>query len=65
MVIPIFLMMKRFGLINSLYSLILTYLIFTFPYAFLLVRAYIGSIDQSMEEAAMIDGASRIGAFIE
>ena len=64
MVIPIFLMMKRFGLINSLYSLILTYLIFTFPYAFLLVRAYIGSIDQSMEEAAMIDGASRIGAFI-
>lgn len=65
MIIPIFLMMKRLGLVNSLYSLILTYLIFTFPYAFLLIRAYIGNIDQSMEEAAMIDGASRIGAFVK
>ncbi|MBC7334030.1 MAG: carbohydrate ABC transporter permease [Actinobacteria bacterium] len=65
MIIPIFLMMKTFHLLNNLFSLIITYLIFTFPYSYLLMRAYIGSIDPSIEEAALIDGASRIGAFVK
>ncbi|MEW5816366.1 MAG: carbohydrate ABC transporter permease [Spirochaetota bacterium] len=64
MIIPIFLIMKNFRILNSLVSLIVTYLIFTFPYCFMMLRSYMGSISRSLEEAAMIDGASRVGAFI-
>ena len=64
MIIPIFLLMNKFHIINTLWSLILTYLIFTFPYCYLMLRSYMGSISQSMEEAAMIDGATRFGAFL-
>lgn len=65
MLIPIYIIMNRLKLYDTLFSLILANLITAFPYSYLLLRSYIGGISKSMEEAAMIDGATRMGAFVK
>jgi len=64
LVIPIFLTIKYLNLVNTLTALVIVYLISTFPYSFLMLRSYIGGFGKEMEEAAMVDGCTRFGAFI-
>lgn len=45
-------------------ALIFTYSTFALPFAMLLMRSYFDSIPRELEEAAMIDGCSRINAFL-
>ena len=52
-IIPIFIIMKNIGLINTRLGLVMVYLISTFPYSYMMLRSYIGSISQSLEEAAL------------
>lgn len=47
---------------GSLGGLILTYLTFTLPFAIWMMSAYFSAIPRELEEAAMIDGTSRLGA---
>jgi len=64
LIIPVFLTFRYLHLQDKLIGLVLVYLITTFPYSFLMLRSYIGSISKEMEEAAMVDGCSRFTAFI-
>ena len=63
LVIPLFLMIQRLGLYNTLPSLILTYLGFSLPFAVWMLRGFVAAVPKELEEAAAIDGASRAQIF--
>ncbi len=62
-IIPLFLIMKSFGLYNHHLSLILSYIAFGLPIAVLIFRGFFLSIPDELIEAARIDGSSEVGTF--
>jgi ABC-type glycerol-3-phosphate transport system permease component len=58
-VIPFYIMMRRLGLTNSHLGLVLSYASFSLPFSMWLLRSFFQSIPLELEEAAMIDGATR------
>ncbi len=62
MLVPLFLLARELGLVNSLVGLALTYISFSLPYALWILRAFFPSIPIDLEHAAMIDGANRAQA---
>lgn len=62
-VFPLFLMMVRLDLTDSLWSLTLGYVCVTLPFCMWLMWAFMRSIPIEIEEAALIDGASRYQVF--
>ncbi len=65
LVVPLYLVMVRLGLANSLASLVIAYTSFSLPYALWLLRSFMAGIPEDLEAAAMIDGASRWQAFLD
>ena len=65
LVIPLYLVMARLGLVNSLLGLVICYATSALPFALWLLRSFMAAIPVDLESAAMIDGASRIRAFID
>jgi multiple sugar transport system permease protein len=61
--IPLYQTLTDLGLINSFGSLIVTYPTFLLPFATWVMIGYFRSIPVELEEAAMIDGASRLRVF--
>jgi multiple sugar transport system permease protein len=61
--IPLYAQMRSLGLANSLAGLVAAYPSFTVPFVTWLLMGYFESIPEELEEAAMIDGATRFGAF--
>jgi multiple sugar transport system permease protein len=61
--IPLYAQIRAFGMSDSLAGLIATYPSFTVPFVTWLLMGYFESIPIELEEAAMIDGATRFGAF--
>jgi multiple sugar transport system permease protein len=61
--IPLYAQMRNLGLANSLAGLIAAYPSFTVPFVTWLLMGYFESIPEELEEAAMIDGATRFRAF--
>lgn len=57
--IPIFMMMVKLKLTNSLPGLTLGYLTFTVPFSTWMLMGYLRSIPRELEEAALVDGATR------
>lgn len=62
--IPLFVMMRTFRLVNTEWSLILTYLTFGLPLSIWLLKGFYDNIPPQLEQAARIDGASRFQAFL-
>jgi ABC-type glycerol-3-phosphate transport system permease component len=62
MLVPLFLLARELGLVNSLLGLALTYISFALPYALWILRAFFQSIPVELEHAALIDGANRAQA---
>lgn len=63
-VIPFFLFMKTFKMLDTHMALILTNATFIMPFAVLILRDVFKEIPVEMEESAWVDGASRFGAFL-
>ena len=63
LIIPLYLMMVAIGLSNTLASLILAHTTFALPYALWLLRSFMEGIPEDLESAALVDGATRLGAF--
>jgi len=60
---PIFRIFSPLGLTNSLTGLVLVYSAFNVPFATFLMQSFFDGIPKELEEAAMIDGDTRFGAF--
>lgn len=64
-IIPIFAIFSKLKLIDSVISLIFLYSSFILPFIIWMMRSYFVSIPKDLEEAAMIDGCTRIGALFK
>ncbi len=63
LIIPLYLQMKTFGLLNSQLGLILLYIGSMSPFSIFLMRAFFEVLPNELIEAARIDGASEWGIF--
>ncbi|MGV8832122.1 MAG: carbohydrate ABC transporter permease [Devosia sp.] len=61
---PLFLLMRWLGLVNTHGSLVLTYLTFGLPLSIWLLKGFFDNIPIQLEQAARIDGATRFQAFL-
>jgi len=64
-IIPLYLIMSRLHLLNSLYCLLITYTGCSFPMAAVLLTNYISDVPESLEEAAKIDGCDTFQAMFK
>lgn len=62
-VIPFFLVMKTLNLLDTTTALILANATFTMPFAVLILRDAFKELPMELEESALVDGCSRLGAF--
>ena len=60
--VPLYVIVVALGLGNTLKSLMLTYLSFTVPFCTWMLMGYFRSIPPELEEHAMVDGCTKIGA---
>jgi ABC-type glycerol-3-phosphate transport system permease component len=60
LLIPLYGMLSSLGLIDSLAALVIINVTFTAPFAVWMLQAFFGSIPDELEEAAALDGASRL-----
>jgi N,N'-diacetylchitobiose transport system permease protein len=63
LVVPVFLTLSDVGLSDSVPGLVVTYLAFILPFAVWTLRGFIAAVPKDLEEAAMTDGCTRMGAF--
>ncbi|MDQ1004279.1 multiple sugar transport system permease protein [Neobacillus niacini] len=60
MIIPLFVIFKNLGLISNPLSLIITYTAIEIPFTTILMSGFISNVPKELEEAAMIDGCSKL-----
>ena len=62
LILPLFILMRKLGLLDTHLALILANSTVAIPFAVWMLRSYVGAIPKSLDEAAMIDGCSRLAA---
>jgi multiple sugar transport system permease protein len=62
-VLPVFLLYRGLGLYDSRIGLVLIYTVITLPLSVWMMYAYFRQLPKEMEEAALVDGCTRFGAF--
>jgi ABC-type glycerol-3-phosphate transport system permease component len=62
-IVPLFVIFARLELVNTFPGLILGFCAFSVPWSLLILRGFFDSIPRELEEAALIDGCARLGAF--
>ncbi len=63
LLLPLYLTLGLLGLINTYVGVIVTHVTFTVPFCLWLLRSFFRAIPVDLEEAAMVDGTTRLGAF--
>ena len=64
LIIPLYVVLARYHQVDKLSGVILTYLTFALPFSVWTLRGFIIGIPKELEEAAMVDGSTRLGAFV-
>ena len=62
--VPLFVLMNEYQLLDNLWGLSWTYMTFTIPFCTWMLKAYFSSIPRELEDAALVDGASRLTALV-
>ena len=62
-VLPLYLMIRQLGLVGSLWGLIVPQIAFALPLTVVIMRPFLRAIPRELEEAAFVDGVSRVGFF--
>jgi len=65
MMIPLYIIMDKLGLLNQLMGLALVYSTTSIPFCVWTLKGYFDTIPKELEESAMIDGANRLKIFIK
>jgi multiple sugar transport system permease protein len=65
LLVPIFETMRTLGLLNSYTALVLPYIVLNLPVCTLVLVSFFQSIPKDLENAAMIDGCTRMGALVK
>ena len=63
-IIPMFVLFSKWHLIDSLWSLILSYTAANIPFCLITMASLFKAIPRSLEEAAQVDGCTRLGAAV-
>jgi N,N'-diacetylchitobiose transport system permease protein len=67
LIIPLYVVLSRYHLTQDhyvLFGVIITYMTFVLPFSVWTLRGFLLGIPKELEEAAMVDGSSRLGAFV-
>jgi multiple sugar transport system permease protein len=64
LVVPLFLMIRKLGLLDDVRSLIVTYLAITVPFTVFILVSYFESLPDDLDKAARVDGCSRLQALL-
>jgi multiple sugar transport system permease protein len=64
LLVPIFETMRSLGLLNTYTALVLPYIVLNLPVCTLVLVSFFQSIPRDLENAAMIDGCTRVGALV-
>jgi N,N'-diacetylchitobiose transport system permease protein len=64
LIIPLYVVLARFHQVNVLSGVIIVYIATVLPFSVWTLRGFIMGIPSDLEEAAMVDGSTRLGAFI-
>jgi multiple sugar transport system permease protein len=59
-VIPVFIVLRNLGLIDTLAGLVLVYVVWSLPFTLWMLQGYVAAIPADLEEAAATDGASQV-----
>ncbi|MEZ0248377.1 MAG: ABC transporter permease subunit [Thermoproteus sp.] len=62
-IVPLYLMLRDIGVLDTLWALVLTYPIMTLPYGIWILYNYYSNFNKQIEEAALADGMNRLKAF--
>jgi raffinose/stachyose/melibiose transport system permease protein len=62
-IVPLFVMLKNLGLLNSLAGVVIPQIAFALPTTIIILVPFLRGIPAELEDAALIDGASRLGFF--
>lgn len=62
-ILPLYLLLREFGLVGSLWGLVVPQVAFGIALTVIIMRPFLASIPKELEEAAFVDGISRVGFF--
>jgi N,N'-diacetylchitobiose transport system permease protein len=65
LIIPLYVVLARYHQVNALTGLIVTYMTFVLPFCVWTLRGFLIGIPKDLEEAAMVDGSTRLGVFVK
>jgi len=64
LVVPFFLFVQKLGLMDNVWSLIITYLAVTVPFSVFILTGYFDSLPDELDKAARVDGCSRLQTLV-
>jgi len=64
LIIPLYILLSRAHQVDKLTGVIVTYLTFVLPFCVWTLRGFMIGVPKELEEAAMVDGSTRLGAFV-
>ena len=64
LIVPLFIIFRTLGLLNTLYSLMIVYTVLNIPFCTLMMQGFFAGVPSELEEAAMVDGCNRMGAIM-
>jgi N,N'-diacetylchitobiose transport system permease protein len=65
LIIPLYVVLAQYHQVNALSGLIVTYMTFVLPFCVWTLRGFLLGIPKELEEAAMVDGSTRLGVFVK